>query len=271
MAFEIKDGVLLDYIPEDDETIAVIPEGVTDVVSGAFNRTNCRKLKKIVLPKSLKHFEFSYRFKYDRTFMEFHDIAFVLYGVCIFLSVSYKHILMNVKYGDIHGYNDTDISGYEQYSLVKYLQKMTGCNIGVKDDCNAESLNLYFFEDYIKEDDTVDYDVYFNSLNRYYNNILKMISDGIVNEINCILKRDFSFILERYLEGWIYLHHKGTIKELIFRDDIYKEWKKQYNGKTAYISNEELHDILQYIVLREPDNADAKLALDLVTDSFDLI
>lgn len=32
MAFEIKDGLLLNYIPEENETTSVIPEGVTDVV-----------------------------------------------------------------------------------------------------------------------------------------------------------------------------------------------------------------------------------------------
>lgn len=63
---------------------------------------------------------------------------------------------------------------------MKYMQKAIDCNIGVKDDYDAESLNFYFFEDYIK-DNTVNYNVYFNSLNRYYNQFSENTKTQMLN------------------------------------------------------------------------------------------
>lgn len=51
MTFEIENGVLLKYIPEDGETAVVIPEGVTEIGREAFQK--CENLTSVAIPESV--------------------------------------------------------------------------------------------------------------------------------------------------------------------------------------------------------------------------
>lgn len=51
MAFEIENGVLVKYIPEDGETEVVIPEGVTRIGEGAFEY--CSSLTSVTIPEGV--------------------------------------------------------------------------------------------------------------------------------------------------------------------------------------------------------------------------
>lgn len=55
MAFEIENGVLKKYIPEDGETAVVIPEGVTRIGAGAFYK--CASLTNVTIPDGVQRIE----------------------------------------------------------------------------------------------------------------------------------------------------------------------------------------------------------------------
>ena len=52
MAFEIEKNILKKYIPEDDEKIVAVPEGITEIGDLAFER--CSEIEKIILPDGIK-------------------------------------------------------------------------------------------------------------------------------------------------------------------------------------------------------------------------
>ena len=52
MALEIKNGVLVKYTPEPDETEVIIPDGVTEIGEKAFQE--CKTLTAVTLPDSVQ-------------------------------------------------------------------------------------------------------------------------------------------------------------------------------------------------------------------------
>lgn len=199
MEFKIENGVLEEYSNEENVKSLIIPEGVTKISRDVF--INNRESMKIILPKSLKKIEngnFHNTVSYDNSFYEGHTL--VLYGVAIDLKEIY--------YTNHDGYDWTEDFGEE-------LEKQ-GYIFDPWDD-------YYYDEDgneYYLDDDAVK-----DISSEHQNDLEHKIIDGVIDEINHILSRDFNTYFE-------------------------------------YLPSNILHEILSKISIEEPDNTELKKFLE---------
>ncbi len=199
MAFEVENGILTKFVPEDEFGEFVIPEGVTEIP--ALTNLNC---KRIVLPSSLNNI-----------------------GKCI---EDNKFMICEGGCTSVFRFND---DGEEEQKDIIYVSVgfsnvvLFGVNINITDFIKS-NLNEYNDDDiieYLDDDSAYLYSVDAN----VYGTFERRIINEIIDDINHVLQRDVSYEYKQ-LPNHLVLEIFTQMRKTFPYDPIVQEMNDKINS-----------------------------------------